>query len=240
LLVAATFEPQKRRTKMNPAEVLDAKSVFAVPPGTPLVIQWNAEGTRAGAAQIIVARKARELVLAVWRGGTSFGGKFDVWTLKVDGRSLIETRQNFRCELRLPTAKELASIKDHLEKFPAPAIPLEGQYVKIHYLEVEPGEELTEIVGTVTAQRFDDMTVEAHYFSGKQCKVVHEPIVFDRNSARWIDHEIEVECAVAIIDRVQFDRWLAEDEKAQKSKLSPPKVTSPVTKPASKPESKKQ
>jgi len=225
---------------MDPAiKTLDAKSVFDVPLGELLVIQWNQDGTRAGAAQIIEAKKPSELVVAVWSSGSSFGGTFHVWRLKVEDRALVELRHGFQCTFRPPTEKELASIKSHVRKFPAPEMPPAGTLVFVHYLDVElGGEEMAEFVGIVSEQRFDEMTVDAHYYSVKQGKIIQEPIIFDRTSDRWADRELRNDATISAIERAHFDRWLAEDEKANKPDTSAKSAA--VTKPAPKHELRKR
>lgn len=211
--------------------VLDAKSVFEVSPGQLLVIQWHDEGARAGAAKILAAIKGRELVVAVWIGGTSFGGVFDVWRIRVEGRKLIESRKGFEITLRQPTDKERQSIDEYIKKNPAPPMPQQGEHVLIRYLDIEPGPELSAVVGTVKEQRFDQMAVEIQYFSAIQRKVIHEPVELDRSENRWIDRDVKVACAITVIDAAQLKRWLAEDEKAQKAMSG---STKPPTKGAAK------
>ncbi len=101
-------------------KTLETKALLALPLGSPLVLSWYQEGARFAAAQLI-AKKNSELILNVWKaGGKDPGVKPEVWTLKVDGGFLTDSRRQFRCTLQLPSEKELASIKDAMEKFPHP------------------------------------------------------------------------------------------------------------------------
>jgi hypothetical protein len=221
------------------AKVLETKTVFTLPLGSLLVLSWHAEGARAGAAEII-AKKPGALVFNVWKpGANGFGAGPEVWILKAEGLFLVDSRKGFRCTLRTPSEKELVSIQEHKKRFPAPSLPLEGQYVHIRFDVELRDAELPDVVGTVTAQRFQDMTVDACYYSVKQGKIIHESIDFDRAAAGWIDDELRIECTVTVIDRARFDHWLAEDEKTQKAKTAPVKASAPADKPASKSEAEK-
>jgi hypothetical protein len=213
-------------------KALDIQSVLALPVGSPLVLSWYEDGARLASAQI-VETESSALVLNVWRWGASgFRNESETWNLKLEGRFLTDSRKHFRCALRTPSEKEMELFKTHWKKFPAPTVPLEGALVKVKY-NVDPLEsELPEVVGAVVLQRFEEMRVDVSYYSIQQQKLVHEAIRLDRTPNGWVDREVGVDCVVTIIDRAQFDNWLAEDEKIQKRKLSPAMV---VAAPASKP-----
>ena len=214
-------------------KALDIQSVLALPVGSPLVLSWYEDGARLASAQI-VETESSALVLNVWRWGASgFRNESETWNLKVEGRFLTDSRKHFRCALRMPSEKEMELFKTHWKKFPAPTVPLEGALVKVKY-DVDPVEsELPEVVGTVVVQRFDEMRVDVSYYSIKQHKLVREPVRLDRAGNGWADGEAGVDCVVTVIDRVQFDNWLAEDEKVQKGKTARPTAmvaTAPVAK----------
>jgi hypothetical protein len=216
-------------------KALDAKVVLALPVGSPLVLSWYEDGTRLASAQI-VATESNALVLNVWRSGAlGLGNQPEIWNLKADGRFLVDSRKHFRCSLRLPSEREMELFKTHLKKFPVPAIPLEGALVKIQY-DVDPLEcDLPEAVGTVVIQHFDEMRVDVCYYSTKQQKIINEPIRLDRAESGWMDRDAGTECVLTILDRLQFDSWLADDEKSQKRKAAPATAAAaPVSKPAGK------
>ena len=114
---------------------------------------------------------------------------------------------------------ELESIQGVLKRFPSPVMPREGGFVFVRF-EVDPEGELSETVGSVTAQRFSHMTIQISYFSAKQEKVVQEPVELEREGAVWVDKEIDAECVLTEIKKGDFDSWLEKDEKKQRAKPS--------------------